>query len=401
MKNAIRARVELIRSNLKSRISELSLNKLKSVSSRIIDINSFKRYFINKIINVKDNKIKDLFRFKLNLKYFRKIDLESINVKKRLNKRKINLNISNERNYDFIGIHYSEHILTIAHINKYKDSKIIKNQVKINISTDLVGDYKVENIEEIKRVIEDVIEVFGLKDPPIILLLGSSYFTTKTFSDNELIVFSDNDPIIMSKSPYLPINTSIQYQRVSGDKLSSYHIVVYAEKNAIQSWMNVLASLNNPVVALTNGAINLIDQITSKSNDVFSYLCDIEDSSTTIYIKKKNCGLKSIRLPYGTSLYKSTDEKIQNQYFNRLEESINKIIERTDESKSNQNKIYLTGTGLDGLLGNKNRSIYSFDRLSNLKYNEYKIDSQASTKNDYLNKSIFDSFSLLVEEALK
>jgi len=236
-----------------------------------------------------------------------------------------------------------------------------------------------------------------LQDPPTILLLGSSYFTAKTFKDSELVVFSKKDPTLLKKSPFLPLNTSIEYQRVSGDKLSSYHIVVYAEKIAIDSWLNVLMLLNNPVVALTCGPINLVDKVSQMSNQIFSYLCDIEDSSTTIYIQKKNCGLTSIKLPYGTSLYKSSDKKIQNQYFYRLRDSINKIMEKnTTFEKEN---IYITGIGLDNLTNGDIRPIEGFERLSNSSMN-YELHKENSSKENFLNKSIFESFSILVDEAI-
>ena len=111
----------------------------------------------------------------------------------------------------------------------------------------MIGDFKVENPNEVQKIIEDVIEVFGLDNPPLILLLGSSFFTARTFKDNELVVFSETDPTLLSKSPFLPLNTSIQYQRVTGNRLSSYHRVIYAEKSCIDSWMNVLIQTSHPI----------------------------------------------------------------------------------------------------------------------------------------------------------
>ena len=35
-----------------------------------------------------------------------------------------------------------------------------------------------------------------------------------------MVVFSDEDPLILAKSPFLPDNTLVQYKRVSGDKTS-------------------------------------------------------------------------------------------------------------------------------------------------------------------------------------
>ena len=314
---------------------------------------------------------------------------------------KLNNKSNADYNIDFVGIHFSEHKLSIIHLCKTKKRTIVKNIVKIEIETKLIGDSKVENIDEVKNIIEDVIEVFGLKDPPITLLLSSSFFTAKSFSDSELVVFSEKDPIILSKSPFLPDDTSIQYQRVSGDKLSSYHIVIYAEKNIIESWISVLVLLDNPVIALSNASLNIVDQISNKSkNQIHTILCDIEFSSITIYIQKKNCGLKSYKLPYGVSLYKSNDEKVKEQLFLRLKDAISKL--KTEKSDMTTDKIYITGSGLDELKIDKDySSIYGFEIYKNQEYLSSKVVCNIDLEDQLANKSVLDSFCLLIEDVIK
>tara|TARA_E500000331_G_scaffold116412_1_gene113677 strand:+ start:5850 stop:7115 length:1266 start_codon:yes stop_codon:yes gene_type:complete len=393
--------LSITKNYLKKNISRF---KIRNSSNQIKKdrTNNRKKEFIYDVLKIFK---KEISLFNIN-KLFNKLSktknkIDLLNKNKLNVLSKINNTTNSDYNIDFVGVHYSEHKLSILHLCKTKKNTIIKKHIKIEIDTKLIGDSKVENIEEVKSIIEDVIEVFGLSNPPTILLLGSAFFTSKTFTDSQLVVFSDKDPIILSKSPFLPDQTSIQYQRVSGDKLSSYHIVVYAEKNIIESWIRILILLDNPVVALSNASINIIDKISKKStNQIYSILCDVEISSITIYIQKKNCGLRSYKLPYGVSLYKSNDEKVKQQLFIRLKDAILKITKESNDIIPD--KIYLTGSGLDELDLIKNHSsIYGFKIYNNEEYLTsnivYNIDS-----NDHLaNKSVLDSFCLLIEDLIK
>ena len=103
---------------------------------------------------------------------------------------------------DFLGIFYINNKLFFAHLQKNNKTNIIKDIVQIDAPSDLIGEYKIEKVPEFSRMINDIINVFELNNPPIILHLSSSFFTTRSFSDSELIVFSDEDPVILSKSPY-------------------------------------------------------------------------------------------------------------------------------------------------------------------------------------------------------
>ena len=116
----------------------------------------------------------------------------------------------------------------------------------------------------------------------------NNFFTIRSFSDSELVVFSDEDPLILAKSPFLPDNTLVQYKRVSGDKTSSYHRVVYADKEVIDSWINVISLVGFEIATVTCPAIHLVEKLTEKSKKDISILCDIEDFVTSVYILKNN-----------------------------------------------------------------------------------------------------------------
>ena len=132
--------------------------KLFDINKSFLNINNyniFNNAFFNKLSKAKS---------KLNL----------LNKNNKLNViSKLNNKSNSDYNIDFVGIHYSEHKLSIIHLCKSTKTTIVKKHIKIEIDTKLIGDSKVENIEEVKNIIEDVIEVFGLKNPPITLLLSS------------------------------------------------------------------------------------------------------------------------------------------------------------------------------------------------------------------------------------
>ena len=61
----------------------------------------------------------------------------------------------------------------------------------------------------------------------------------------------------------------IQYKRVNGDKNTSFHRVIYANKNVIDSWINVLSLSGCDIATVTCPAIHDIEKITNKSRKKF------------------------------------------------------------------------------------------------------------------------------------
>ena len=75
--------------------------------------------------------------------------------------------------------------------------------------------------------------------------------------------------------------------------------------------------------------------ITGKFKNL-SILCDVDMSSTSVYIEKENCELNTFKLPFGASNYISTDKKISEQFFERLGNSISSIVEKFGYPTTNQ-----------------------------------------------------------------
>ena len=246
----------------------------------------------------------------------------------------------------FVVIHYSEHKLSISKILFDKKVLSIEDLISINIPTAIVGDFKVENKSDLLNILEDVLSLFEISDKPVMLLLGSSFFTIKSFDDSELVSFSEDNPQLLSKSPYLPDDTLVQYSRSTGDKLTSYHRVVYSNKKIMDTWIEVLSDLGQPLVGVTCSSVHLIEAITKKFKNL-SILCDVDMSSTSVYIEKENCELNTIKLPFGASNYISTDKKISEQFFERLYNSISSIINKFGYQITKD--IFLIGEGIDRL----------------------------------------------------
>ncbi|MDA9704178.1 hypothetical protein N9U76_01935, partial [Prochlorococcus sp. AH-736-L19] len=272
---------------------------------------------------------------------------------------------------------------------------IIKDIVNINIPGDLIGDYKVEKIPEVKRIIDDVINIFGLKNPPIILFLSSSFFTARTFSDSELVVFSEEDPTILSKSPFLPDKTLVQYKRVNGDKKSSYHRVIYANKEAIDSWMNVITLSGSKIATVTCGPLHLIEKISNISEKDINILCDIGDNSSTIYLIRKECELITTRLPFGSSIYITGKESLNNELFSRIDSSIKKVL--LENNLEFNSEVYICGNGIDKMLSINNHLKEGFIKISN---NNYEIDNDKELDLE-LNQSLLNSFSNVIDTIAK
>ncbi len=271
----------------------------------------------------------------------------------------------------FVIIHFSDHVLSIAKISTNESQNLFEQLININIPTDIIGDYKVENINEFLNILKDVISLYEAQTKPVILLLSSTFFTIKSFSDGELVVFSENNPELLSKSPFLPDDTLMQHTRVSGNKLSSYHRVVYINKNVLDSWIEVLSQLNNPLAGVTCSCIHLVEEITNKEGGL-TILCDIELNATVIYIENSNCEFNTVKLPFGASIYISDDENVSNQFFVRLENSINSIIEKYNYKCPKS--IYLLGQGFDKLKTSSISSSSKFKEFPSDIFNKYKFN---------------------------
>ena len=317
----------------------------------------------------RNQKKKNIIPKKINLKNLFSLDLKQTSNKFEPFKKKLKLLITNSRfkndfkgiaekyfpkaeNRDnkstnfFVIIHYSEHKLTISKILFDKKLFSIEDLISINIPTAIIGDFKVENKSDLINILEDIFSLFDVSGKPVMLLLGSSFFTIKSFDDSELVSFSEDNPQLLSKSPYLPDDTLVQYSRSSGDKLTSYHRVVYSNKRDMDTWIEVLSDLGQPLIGVTCSCIHLVEAVTKKFKKL-SILCDVDMGFTYVYIEKENCELNTFKLPFGASNYISNDKKISEQFFERLNNSISSIIKKYGYPIAKD--IFVIGEGIDKL----------------------------------------------------
>ena len=364
---------------------------------KTFDFYKLKSFISNKFNISLKSSVKDLITSQKNFNYIDKKIEKYLNFKisdliNKFKSKKVSISLKRvDLLVDLLGIYYANNKLYIAHLQKKDNLNIIKDIVLINVPSNLIGDYKIEKSVEVKGIINDMINVFGLNNPPIILFLSSSFFTTKSFSDSELVVFSEEDPIILSKSPYLPENTLVQYKRANGDKSSSYHRVVYANKEVIDSWINVISLTGSDIATITCPAIHLLENLINKSKKEICILCDIEDFTTSVYILRNNCELFSTRLPFGSSFYITDEESLNSQFFSRLDKSVKGIL--SENHLSFNDNIYLNGNGIDKMLFLNNEIKDGFIKIPK---NKYKLNPDKSSDFNKEN-SVLNSFSLSLD----
>ena len=350
-------------SNYQKKIKRLKisglLNSTKKSKNTNINQKKTNRNQKKASINLQRINLKNLFSFQLN-QTNNQFELIKKKFKLAISKTRFNNDLkelvikyfpktenkANKSTNFFVVVHYSEHKLSISKILFDKKIFSVEDLISINIPTAIVGDFKVENKSDLLNILGDIFSLFDITNKPVMLLLGSSFFTIKSFDDSELVSFSEDNPQLLSKSPFLPDDTLIQYSRSSGNKLTSYHRVVYSNKKVMDTWIEVLSDLGQPLVGVTCSCIHLIEEITKKFKKL-SILCDVDMGSTYIYIEKENCELNTFKLPFGASNYISTDKKISEQFFERLGNSISSIVEKFGYPTTNQ--IFLIGEGIDKL----------------------------------------------------
>lgn len=387
-KSSRKKKLKQKKSNLLKNSNKFDLKIIKILISKKLSKYSYKSFqnslFLRKNLNYFEEKIEKYFKFKLS-------DLIKKIKTNKLTKKTKDHNLL----VDLLGIYYVNNKVFFAHLKRKNKSNIIQDIAQINAPSDLIGDYKVEKIPEFKRIIEDIINVFELKNPPIILLLSSSFFTTRSFSDSELMVFSEEDPVISSKSPYLPDNTLIQYKRVNGDKNSSYHRVVYANKEVIDSWIKTLSLTGSEIATVTCPAIHVVEKLTNNSDKEIFILCDVEDLVTSVYVLRNNCELFSNRLPFGSSVYINDKISLNNEFFSRLNSSVKSIL--SENNLNFDDTIYVNGVGIDKMLSLNNDIRDGFRRITR---NQYKLNLEKvkEFKND---ESVLNSFSNIIDTLIK
>ncbi len=298
-----------------------------------------------------------------------------------------------DKNSENIAIgFYSDHSLTMATLNINPKNEItITAAAEVPIPGHVIGDKLVEDINEFANIIVDMTRILKLNNPPLLIILGSSFFKVNSFESSELRELSSNDIKVQSKSPYLQSDSLIDFESMTNktSRLKFYR-AIYSQKTAIDSWVNAMKLTNLPIIAITPAALHIFDSLVLKVKDKLVILIDIEVTSTTILIGKKNSNLNSYKLPFGSSLYET--EELMNSYFLRALNSIKQILLEEDEAL--KSKIYVIGQGLDHLLKNGTTIPSEFLAVSELNLFKYEYSPDQMKIHEIVSNSISSRLSI-------
>ena len=296
----------------------------------------------------------------------------------------------NDKYNQKIGIiFYGDHNLTfVSMIINLKNKINILGVTEIPIPGNVIGDYLVEDTNELANVALDSINLLNLNNSPLLVILSSSFFTIHTFSASDLKQISLTDSKVQSKSPYLPANTLVDFLRMTDSKISSSPVrTIYSKKDLIESWTDTLQIIDLPVIGLIPAAPHIFDAITSKIIEKTTVLIDIEATSTTLLVGGKLDHLNSYKLPFGYSLYISENlNESSKNYFERIVNSVSLILEeRNYEIPSN---IFVMGSGLDMLINKEVTLPDGFQSISELKLADYSYNPKKMEINETMSNSL-------------
>ena len=290
------------------------------------------------------------------------------------------IKLNNEPEY-IAALYYSDHYLFFAKIWKSSENILnVEKVLELPVPASVIGDDVITNIDELIELSLDSFEVLDLKNPPILIVLSSSFFSIKSFKIENKNQKSENDENIQSKSPYLPQDTSIDIQEINDTIFNA----IYTRKSLINSWINTLKKINYPVIGITTPGPHQIDFLRENKKIIneIEIIIDIELNSSTLFICKKDYELSSQKIPYGSALYGK--KELVESYFSRLIKSI-KLL--TDDLKVDfPETIYVTGFGLDDFDYESQKLPYPFVRFSELNKPNFKFNKINS--NDLVTREI-------------
>ena len=123
-------------------------------------------------------------------------------------------------------------------------------------------------------------------------------------------------------------------------------------------------------------------------------MIDIESNITTLLIGTRSAKLTSHKLPFGSSLYVTNDSKKSlNNFFERVLNSINLLLE--DSNESLPNNIYVMGHGLDELAYKNSYLPKRFKHISTLNLADYNYAPNKMEIHELVSKSIDSSIDSL------
>ncbi len=377
------------------KLREFTSNKLNKFKDSFSLVDKIRKAKIQKAANkkIKKNfydfslleKIKNSESYIYLTKKISDLKIIDVNLKSRINRK-------NDKFTQKIGVlFYVDHKLIIASLDIN-----LRNQIKINSLTEIpipgnvIGDSLVEDTNELANIALDSINLLDLSTSPLLVILSSSYFTIHSFASSDLKQISLNDNKVQSKSPFLSANTIVDFCKYSNDNsLNSdeYVRTVYANKELINSWTNTLEIIDLPIIGLVPASPHIFDAISNNLKEELSILIDIESNVTNLLIGTHSAKLTSHKLPFGSSLYISNDSKKSlNNYFERVINSINLLLEESDYSLPNN--IYVMGHGLDELTVNNSLLPDKFKNISSLNLADYNYSPEKMEIHELVSKSI-------------
>ena len=223
--------------------------------------------------------------------------------------------------------------LILTSVKASKSTFFVADCISIDLPTHLIGDYIVENPVEVSQIVLDLMEAIDLTSSPILLLLSSSKFRHHCFPINQISSWDLSDPMLRAKSPFLFDETYLQVHPNEGSFPDTKAIngVSYGNTRVVDSWLKVLLSLNSPVIGISplySGVIDwLSDTYKVKNNIIF---CDVETSCCNLLFRDAASGYKTHQLPFGTSLYSDQSDQLIDQFFDRLNSSVEVIQGESD-----------------------------------------------------------------------
>ncbi len=352
----------------------------------ISQINEFRFIFRSSLKLKKKNFIRNLVsKYKINTQLFNELKKYQFFNKDSLGKQK------NNKKYDQkIGvIFYSDHNLIFLSLNIDINNRIKINGVtEIPIPGNVIGDSLVEDTNELANIVLDSINLLDLNSAPILVVLSSSFFTIHTFKASDLKQISESDRKVQSKSPYLPVNTLVDFLRMSDAQISNGFVrTTYSKKDFIKGWTDTLEMIDLPIIGLVPAAPLIFDALTKKTVEEKTVLIDIESTVTTLLIGGALSELNSYKLPFGSSLYLSNNPKNSAMnYFDRASNSI-KVIMNDNNEKAPLN-IFVMGSGLDNLINSEFDLPKGFKNIAELKLSDFSYSPKTMQLHELISNSI-------------
>ncbi len=240
--------------------------------------------------------------------------------------------------------------LVLTSIKANQSIMMVDDCLSIDLPTHLIGDSGVENIDEVSQIVLDFMEVMGLSSCPILLLLSSSKFSHCSFPVDHISSWDLSDLKLKVKSPFLADETLIDLYPNDNSSYDDQSIrgVSYANTRLIHSWLNVLRVVGKPVLGISPLYSGLIDWFSSSQNPQKSTVfCDVEPNCCNLLIRNSLFAFSSFQLPFGTSLYAEQSGRLLDQFFKRLQSSLDVIKE--DQGLNDKISHIISGYGLGNL----------------------------------------------------